>query len=249
MSKIRRPVEEMLPVADRLIAQLGPGCRRIALAGSIRRGEAMVGDIELVCQPAGDKVEAVLADLLRMGRIEKRKKSNGHFLAWGPRYKAFDFSGVPVDLFIVLPDRQWGPTFLIRTGPQDANQALVTTAGTVNANGYAGVLPRGLKFRDGGVWKSSTSPQTSLESGEGLQKVDTPEEVDVFRACGLPYVPPVLRSYELYRALEKEGMPPFPKRWLDGRDDIFVQGQRKVMVAPVADDESVVETMVQERLL
>ena len=234
MGKTRRPIEEVLPVADRLAQRLGPYCTRYALGGSIRRGEAVVGDIEIVCQPAGGALEAILAEWLRLGVVTKQHKSNGHLKAWGPRYKALLFGGVPVDVFIVLADRQWGPTFLIRTGPSEANQALVTTVGRTNKNGYKGVLPPGLKFTEGAVWKPHPLAPSPKRQGGGMEKLSTPEEVDVFAACGMPYVPPLLRSYALYRALAKEGMPPFPVAWLDGRDDIFVHGQRRVRAVAVA---------------
>lgn len=47
-------------MADRLLALLAPACERIAIAGSIRRGVPLVGDIEIVAmprvttEPAGD---------------------------------------------------------------------------------------------------------------------------------------------------------------------------------------------------
>lgn len=92
------------------------------------------------------------------------------------------FQALAVDLFVVLPDRQWGPTFLIRTGPGDANQVLVTPDGVRNRDGNVGVLPDGLKFDEGGV----------LRIGAGL--LDTPTELATFAACGLPWLAPPLRS-------------------------------------------------------
>ena len=96
--KIKRPIEEVLPVALGLCQVMGPCCTRIALAGSIRRGALEVGDIEIVCQPAGDLLEALLADWLRIKRIEKRLKSDGSLLAWGARYKALVYTSPPAPL-------------------------------------------------------------------------------------------------------------------------------------------------------
>lgn len=80
------------------------------------------------------------------------------------------------------------------TGPGDANQVLVTAAGRRNRQGNLGVLPAGMAFDDGRV----------LRDGEIL---DVPEEVDVFAACGLPYLAPHLRTVETYQRWAKRARP------------------------------------------
>lgn len=218
--KNKRPILEMLPVALGLCDLLGPCCTRIAIGGSIRRGVREVSDVEIVCEPAGDLLEVLLADWLRIKRIEKRLKSDGSLLAWGERYKAFVLDGVPVDVFMVLGDRQWGPTYLIRTGPGEANDSLVTQHKRKNSMGRWGVLPEGMVFREGAIW-------------QGGRKLDTPEEADCFQAVGLPYVPPHWRSYQAYQALRwKRGQKAYPADWRTG-DDYFVNGERRLMAAPV----------------
>lgn len=236
-SESKRPIGEVLPVVSKLVNLLAPCCTRIAVAGSIRRGEAEVGDIELVCRPAGHALESLLADFIHLKTITKQHKSNGDLKSWGPRYKAFTFWDTPVDLFIVLKDRQWGPTFLIRTGPGSANDALVTREGVTNKNGRVGVLPKGMKLYDAAFWLDEV-------------KLETPEEVDCFEAVGLPYIPPPLRSYELYRALYRgQPTPVFPVQWLKAGDDLYIDGQRKVMTPPVMAEADVVPVAVQQRLL
>lgn len=233
--KTAYPSETLLPQALDLVNQIAPYCTRIALAGSLRRGELHAHDIEIVCEPAGDTLDAWLADQLATGQLDRRRKRNGDFVGWGPRYKAMAWQALPVDLFIVRPDRQWGPTYLIRTGPGEANDSLVTRRGLTNRHGRTGVMPWELRFADGALW-----------TGEDYKtKVDTPEEKDVFAAMGYPYVPPPLRSYRNYLALSQDReIPRFSTAWVDG-DDYFVNGERVLMDAPVAKAEAVEAPMEQ----
>lgn len=122
-------------IAQEIVRQLGPSCVRLAVAGSLRRGKADVGDIELVAIPRlreepsslwGDTREVSLlferlAELEGRGSIER--------LMGGERYvKLRDtISGLQVDLFVTTPER-WGIIYLIRTGPADYSQWLVTYA-------------------------------------------------------------------------------------------------------------------------
>lgn len=179
-----------LDVALKMLAAIGDVCTRVAIAGSIRRGKAEVGDVELVVQPAiqhgANLLEGRMNGLLKSGLVEKRH-------AWGERYKALKYValGVPVDLFVVLPDRQWGPTMVIRTGPGAANESLVTQVGQRTRNGVAGVRPPGVYFKDGALWD------------DRVRRIDTPEEVDVYRALGLPWVAPHLRTAATYQTIAR----------------------------------------------
>lgn len=193
------PLHLVFQAALQAQALLAGACSRIQIAGSIRRQKDMVKDIEIVCAPLSEIALYRRCDeLLRLGLFQKRKNSRGHTIAWGNRFRAVWFKPnlsesvelangfIPLDLFIVLPDRQWGPTMLIRTGPGDANQALVTAEWMKNSNGDQGVLPPGMKFQDGAILR-------------GGVELDTPEEWDVFSALGLPYISPLDRSVEMYQ--------------------------------------------------
>lgn len=190
MNKIRIAYEEVLPVAVAFIWEIKDVVDRLAIAGSLRRGVAEVKDVEIVARPtyigATNMLEYHMQQMLLMNVVHKRKNRAGHDIAWGQsgqdsRFKAFVFREMPIDLFIVLPDRQWGPTFLIRTGSGRANEALVTRYGVRNRNGDRGLLPEGLRFGDGAVWR-------------GSERLDTPEEEDVFNACHLPWIAPPYRT-------------------------------------------------------
>ena len=211
-----KPHAEMLKLALEVIALLGESCTRIAVGGSLRRGKKDIGDIEIICQPDFQplptakggfiriKQNAVnwMCDSLRDQQIfQPRLNMTGNIEAWADRHKRAWYKGVKVDLFIVLPDRSWGYTMLLRTGPGDANQALVTREGVYNREGNRGICPQPYEFRDG-----------DLHVGE--QRIETPEEKDVFAALGLPYIAPPLRSVEMYQRWAGRRVDPYPEEWL-----------------------------------
>lgn len=201
-TETRFPAKVGFDLALKLMGWLMDVVERIEIAGSLRRDKQDLGDVELVMMPRfeeqhnlfGDPVgkinllEQRCEEMLTMGLIQKRLNKNGHAIAWGGdgRYKALLVNGIPVDLFIVLPDRQWGPTMLIRTGPGAANGVLVTANGIKNRDGNAGILPKGIVFEDGQIWQDGA-------------RVNTPEEKDVYRAVGLPYIPPYQRDVKTYQ--------------------------------------------------
>jgi DNA polymerase/3'-5' exonuclease PolX len=183
---VERPIRDMIPIALQIIGYLAAYCERIAIAGSIRRGKPMVKDVEIVAQARSGVLDRRCEELFAQRVFHKRQKINGHLLSWGPRFKAAWYGDVPLDLFIVLPDRSWGTTFLIRTGPADANGVLVTHEGIRNRDGNIGILPKNMRFDEGRLWQSGIA-------------LDTPEEEDVFRCVGLPWLKPHLRSVEAYQ--------------------------------------------------
>ena len=187
------PLTKARRVAEEVLSQLMPGCLRIEIAGSIRRGVIEVKDIELVCEPAhrpdlfGGEGFDLLNETLRL-RVRERK------LLWrGPKggtthtepdnldgrryYSLATDSGLqlgesmPIDLFVVRPPAQWGAIFAIRTGPADYARQLVTHA---RANRY--------KCEDGRL----------VSLIDGTERL-TATEQEFIEACGLRFMPPHLR--------------------------------------------------------
>lgn len=177
-----------------LLEYLRPGCERIEIAGSIRRGKAEPKDIELIAiprrtdkmqeidiwgQPVGDPV---CCDHL-YNAVQKLVNSGG---AWtfdnilkrnGPKYKRLRHwagTGTCCDLFIVTPET-WGAQFVIRTGPADFSHTLVTRA-----------LRLGMKQEDGRLWRTHRDGTKTV--------IETPEERDYFKALGLEWIEPEMRG-------------------------------------------------------
>ena len=171
-------LQQAKQIADHWKALLAPACERIEIAGSIRRGKLEVKDIDLVCIP---KVESVpdlfgnpgtqvnhLEDLLSRIVI-----SEGALLVInGPRQKKISLQeGIKLELWSVLPPAEWGAIFLIRTGPEAFAHWIVT------ARRIGGGLPSYMREKNGALWKND-------------RKIETPEEIDFFRALGLDYIEP-----------------------------------------------------------
>ena len=191
--------------AEAIVQLLEPACERSVIAGSIRRQAALVGDIEILCQPrlgphweidhvsdvdrhvewlmpapkgtlAFDNGEGMPPDCGL--RWNSQKPANGRC------YKRLIWVGqsgpverIPVDLFCVLAAASWGALLAIRTGPAEFSRGLVTQ------RGQGGAMPHGMQQRDGALWGPAG-------------KIQTPEEEDYFVALGLPYWPPEERSAE-----------------------------------------------------
>lgn len=185
MSKTRWPHAEALAVAEQLQAILSPACRRIAIAGSLRRRKPDVGDVELLFVPilterpdglfdrrivdvCSEVVEKMLAD----GVLAKRPNVNGHF-TWGERNKLAIHvpSGIPVDLF-GTSEANWFVSLVIRTGSKDTNLRL--TNGAIRRGATLNAYGSGVTWSDG-----TQTPATSEEH--------------VFEMCGVLYLPPERR--------------------------------------------------------
>jgi len=122
-------------VAMQIVEALEPGCERIVIAGSLRRCEKTVGDIEIVyvpkfvdATPPGELVERSIDlsigkiwNLIDVGVLVRRQNTNGSD-TFGPRNKLMRHvqSQIPVDLF-ATDERSWFNYLVCRTGPAAFN--------------------------------------------------------------------------------------------------------------------------------
>lgn len=120
-------LEKAVRVGSRIKDILEPICKKIRIAGSIRRKKPFVKDIELVCEPKGStrsKLNRIIENLAQKKKIKILKN--------GERYKQFILLDknqkelIKVDLFIVLPPAQWGVILLIRTGSAEFSKRFVS---------------------------------------------------------------------------------------------------------------------------
>lgn len=177
-------LDEARRVAEAVVARLRPQCERIAVAGSVRREEPEVHDVEIVyvatmaatpgqlldvhSYPLTEDVIKAMVDegLLRYDTDVRRN---------GPKYKRMIHcpSGAVVELFRAESEN-WGLILALRTGPAKFNKMLV-------AHGWeGGVLPPDHKVRDGYLWRRGVI-------------FPTPEEESFFRAIEVPCWPPQMR--------------------------------------------------------
>ncbi len=138
--KKRYPRALALDVARDLCAALRLVTSRLIVAGSLRRGKSMVGDVEILYIPRSeerpfdmfstamvDLSEEAIAELLGNGTISKRLSKTGA-CSWGIKNKlALHCSGVPVDLFAATEENWWN-YLVCRTGPADSNTRICMEA-------------------------------------------------------------------------------------------------------------------------
>lgn len=175
------PYAVAMITAQSLAAELRPFTTQLEIVGSLRRGKATVGDIELLYIPRFEQRRDGLFDEFQFNLAEwkighwltdqtltKRPNVRGHF-AWGEKNKlALHSTGTPVDLFATT-EENWPVSLVIRTGSKETNLRLTTGAqkqgGTLHAYGC------GVSYPDGRL----------------IRAVD---ERHVFALCGVPYLHP-----------------------------------------------------------
>lgn len=184
-TKTRYPFEQAMAVARELEGLLAPFCRKIEIAGSLRRKKPDVGDVEILFIPA---FETRRLDLFREGPVdlaaewldrqlggilEKRIGEKGSTV-WGPKNKLAVYrpAAMPVDFFSASEDT-WACSLVCRTGPAEMNMRIAEAA---RRKGYKWhPIGRGFEQLGGG-------PEVAIES-----------EAELFEFLGLPCLPPERR--------------------------------------------------------
>ena len=130
-------LQEILPIAEKYKKILEPYCKRIEIAGSIRRKKPECRDIELVLIRDPDKLE-------ELKRVVTWNSIRGAITG---RYMQVEVpEGLKIDIFIAVDDgSNWGNIFLIRTGNWVFSRFMM------------GIRPPqlGLKHREGYLWRDN----------------------------------------------------------------------------------------------
>ena len=171
----------VVEAADPIIEALKPFCKRVEIVGSVRRGEEMVGDLDILCEPnfnietslfdgenSSDKIVSH-ADGINWNNITGVKNVSG-----GMRMKKglvhTRIGNIKFQIFFCLPPAQWGVLCFIRTGPAWLSHAAVSSYERTNN----GILPNRYQVKDGNLRMRQTGAI-----------VDTPEESDFMNRLSL----------------------------------------------------------------
>lgn len=198
MSKSQLPIRDAEELAGRLVSTLSPACDRIEVAGSVRRHEPVVGDIELVVIPSRSglfagvgrsMLDELLQDLVNARRL-KHVKGGDLF----KQFSLYAVGGIPVTLDVFIADvHTWGYKFAVHTGPKEFSKACVTE------RRRGGRLRNGLIIGRNRVWRSTDVITGMVDSRDyrgsffepmpGAVPFDTPEERDFLALAGGWYPP------------------------------------------------------------
>ena len=181
--KPRRSAAIARRVADELVEALTPRCELVEIAGSLRRGKAEVGDIEILYVPrlglvrspselfpkSGSLADELIELWLTQGVLTKRPNKNG-ITAWGALNKLATHvaSAINVDLFATTREH-WFVSLVVRTGSAEMNTQLASSA-----------QQRGMKLHAYGVIERSATGEQIVPQSER----------EVFELCGVPYREP-----------------------------------------------------------
>jgi DNA polymerase/3'-5' exonuclease PolX len=154
--------------ASRIMNVIESVCERVRIAGSLRRRQMDVGDIEIVCIPVAD---GLLPDARSSLKIKTLLLKNGYRVEMGGEHYIKAFLGeVQHDVFITSPE-QWGVIFTLRTGGPAFGRKVVTQ------RNKGGLLPSNLRVENGRVWR-------------GEETMETLEECDFFNVIGMKWIEP-----------------------------------------------------------
>lgn len=160
----------------RVIDALQPFCRRIMVAGSVRRERAHVNDLDVVLISAGlDATNLIMERIEQNWDLVTGRRPNPQNVIFRSRKSGFQLDlffahpGVE-DLYEKIPSN-WGAVLLCRTGSKFHNQQLCQHA-----------IGRGLKF----------APLRGVMRGEEIIASETEEAI--YEALGVPFIDPTDRE-------------------------------------------------------
>jgi len=142
--------------------------KRYLLAGSIRRKQPIVHDIDFAVIPKGKSFGAWKDNV-----SERVRKIGGVVVTFGEVISNFRYRGVQVNLFICLNEGAWGVTQMWATGPKGH-----TIGMTIKAR------DKGLIINSKGLWTRDVPARL----------VPTKTEQDVGRILDWKYKPPEARG-------------------------------------------------------
>lgn len=196
--KQKWPWEVAHAVAQEILRALDGSVARSAVAGSLRRRKAYVGDVEILYIPKMvsmpdqqsllrelvdvNMTEVTISDMERLGFLERRKNVKGAEM-FGEKNKLMRHvkSGIPVDLFAAT-EENWFNYLVCRTGGADNNVAIASAA-----------QRKGWKWNPYGPGFSREAHQGAYgDVAAAVHQVHSEEEV--FKFAGLRYRPPCERA-------------------------------------------------------
>jgi DNA polymerase/3'-5' exonuclease PolX len=237
--------EDALPRAQALLEQLRPVCEQVEIAGSLRRGRAAVGDIEIVALPKFEE-HAIAGQMDMFGggtevttdRISQLDGALDRLIATGDLYR---------DRPYTHQKGQWGEkmkTFWVSLTTGEGIEYIQVDLFIVTPPAQWGPIftirtgPRDF----GQALMRYINSRTLLKQDDGYlqlrgtgEVVETPDEASYFAALGLAWIAPADRcAAALKRAVKRNGAAKV--------------GQQEAQAVRRCVDDAVVRAMIRGRL-
>lgn len=165
-------------IADSIVELLSPHCIRIEIAGSIRREQEIIGDIEICLIPKPYETGLFTSGLASVVNLWQKVKGELEYgkTKYTQRILPEEIVGVKgktvtLDLFIA-EEANWGSILAIRTGSAEYSHHVLAKGWT--AKGYRS---------EGGFLK------------QGSKTYEIREEIDLFNRIGIRYCEPKNRKW------------------------------------------------------
>ncbi len=179
-----------MPIAERVVAAMEKvkGVKRVAYAGSLRRGRDTIGDIDiLVTTSNADAAREAFVGMEGVTKVLAKGETKSSCrmdlggadsARWGDDAK--QSGGVQVDLRIV-PESSWGAALMYFTGSKDHNVRLRERA-----------IKKGLTLNEYGLFpdEEGEGPPQS----RGVKPRASKTEESIYKALGLAWAPPEIRE-------------------------------------------------------
>lgn len=161
-------LEDAKVIALDFLAKTKDLYKKHLLAGSIRRREPVVHDIDFAVIPKGKSFG------IWKGKVENRvREIGGEVTYFGDTISSFRYRGAQVNLFLCLNEDAWGVTQMWATGPKGH-----TIGMTIKAR------DRGLVINSKGLWTRDEPPRL----------IRTRTEQEIGRILGWKFKPPEARG-------------------------------------------------------
>jgi len=108
-------LKEAKQIYSDLAGVLSPYCEMMAVAGSVRRGKPLVGDIDIVAIPKMGTLQGIIPMLFDQVELN------------GPKLARLRYHGAQIDIYYATPET-WATLLLIRTGSKESNIRLCSIA-------------------------------------------------------------------------------------------------------------------------
>ena len=169
-------IEVATEIAEDFIQKTKDLYRRSEIAGSIRRKELIVHDVDFAVIPSTNDFSTWKE------QVKQRVESiGGRVISFGDTISDFLYRGVQLNLFLCPSEESWGITLMWATGPKGH---------TIGMNIKA--RNKGLLVNSRGIFTRENPPKL----------IPVPTEHDVGRVLGWKYKPPEARGKEQKKTRE-----------------------------------------------